>query len=158
VQVTFMAFAGGILAGLGSAWILLLNGVMLGSVVAAFANVGQALHLLTFVLPHGVIELTAICISGGAGLWMGSAFLLPGRRTRREVLVTRGREAVSLIGGTALMLVIAGLIEGFISPSELPREVKLTLAAFFALAMVAYFVFAGHGAEHREAAEHAGDR
>jgi uncharacterized membrane protein SpoIIM required for sporulation/uncharacterized RDD family membrane protein YckC len=158
VQVTFLAFAGGLLAGLGSVWILVLNGVMLGSVVAAFANVGQAMHLFEFILGHGVIEITAICISGGAGLWLGSAFLLPGRRTRREVLVTRGREAVSLIGGTALMLVVAGLIEGFISPSELPREVKLVLAAFFALAMVAYFAFAGHRAEHRRAAEHAGDR
>lgn len=158
VQVTFLAFAGGILAGLGTGWILVMNGVMLGSVAAAFANQGQSLHLWTFVLPHGVIELTAICIAGGAGLWMGSAMLLPGRRTRREVLVTRGREAVSLIGGTALMLVIAGTIEGFISPSELPREIKLGFAAVAALAMVAYFAFAGHGTEHREAAEHAGDR
>jgi uncharacterized membrane protein SpoIIM required for sporulation len=135
-----------------------LNGVMLGSVAAAFANQGQSLHLWTFVLPHGVIELTAICIAGGAGLWLGSAMLLPGRRTRREVLVTRGREAVSLIGGTALMLVIAGTIEGFISPSELPREIKLGFAAVAALAMVAYFAFAGRGMEHRQAAEHAGDR
>jgi uncharacterized membrane protein SpoIIM required for sporulation len=158
VQVTFLAFAGGILAGLGTAWILVLNGVMLGSVAAAFANQGQSLHLWTFVLPHGVIELTAICIAGGAGLWLGSAMLLPGRRTRREVLVTRGREAVSLIGGTAIMLLIAGMIEGFISPSQLPREVKLTLAAIFALAMVAYFVVAGRGTEHVRAAEHAGDR
>ena len=158
VQVTFLAFAGGILAGVGTVWVLVLNGVMLGSVAAAFANEGQSLHLWTFVLPHGVIELTAICIAGGAGLWLGSALVLPGRRTRREVLVTRGREAVSLIGGTALMLVVAGLIEGFISPSALPREIKLGLATVFALAMVAYFAFAGHGAEHREAAEHAGDR
>jgi uncharacterized membrane protein SpoIIM required for sporulation/uncharacterized RDD family membrane protein YckC len=158
VQVTFLAFAGGILAGLGTGWILVLNGVMLGSVAAAFANQGQSLHLWTFVLPHGVIELTAICIAGGAGLWMGSAMLLPGRRTRREVLVTRGREAVSLIGGTALMLVIAGIIEGFISPSELPREVKLGFAMVAAVAMIAYFAFAGRGMEHREAAEHAGDR
>jgi uncharacterized membrane protein SpoIIM required for sporulation/uncharacterized RDD family membrane protein YckC len=158
VQVTFLAFAGGILAGIGSAWILVLNGVMLGSVAAAFANHGQSLHLWTFVLPHGVIELTAICIAGGAGLWMGSAILLPGRRTRREALVTRGREAVSLIGGTALMLVVAGSIEGFISPSELPREVKLGFAAVAGLAMVSYFAFAGRGQEHREAAEHAGDR
>lgn len=158
VQVTFLAFAGGILAGLGTGWILVLNGVMLGSVAAAFANQGQSLHLWTFVLPHGVIELTAICIAGGAGLWMGSAMLLPGRRTRREVLVTRGREAVSLIGGTGLMLVVAGTIEGFISPSELPREIKLGFAAVAALAMVAYFAFAGRGMEHREAAEHAGDR
>jgi uncharacterized membrane protein SpoIIM required for sporulation/uncharacterized RDD family membrane protein YckC len=158
VQVTFMAFAGGILAGLGSVWVLVLNGVMLGSVAAAFANHGQSLHLWTFVAPHGVIELTAICISGGAGLWMGSALLFPGRRTRREMLVHRGREAVSLIGGTALMLVVAGTIEGFISPSELPREIKLGLATVFALAMVVYFIVAGRGAEHVEAAEHAGDR
>ncbi|HEX6373677.1 MAG TPA: stage II sporulation protein M [Longimicrobium sp.] len=158
VQVTFLAFAGGILAGVGTAWILVMNGVMLGSVAAAFANQGQSLHLWTFVLPHGVIELTAICIAGGAGLWLGSGMLLPGRRTRREMLVVRGREAVSLIGGTALMLVVAGTIEGFISPSELPREIKLGFAAVAALAMVAYFAFAGRAAEHVEAAEHAGDR
>jgi uncharacterized membrane protein SpoIIM required for sporulation/uncharacterized RDD family membrane protein YckC len=158
VQVTFLAFAGGILAGLGTAWVLVLNGVMLGSVAAAFANQGQSLHLWTFVLPHGVIELTAICIAGGAGLWLGSAMLLPGRRTRREVLVTRGREAVSLIGGTALMLVVAGTIEGFISPSQLPREIKLGFALVAALAMLSYFVFAGRRAEDVESAAHAGDR
>jgi uncharacterized membrane protein SpoIIM required for sporulation/uncharacterized RDD family membrane protein YckC len=158
VQVTFVTFAGGILAGIGSVWYLVLNGVMLGAAAGAFANHGQSLHLWTFVLPHGVIELTAICIAGGAGLWMGSAFLLPGRRTRREVLVTRGREAVSLIGGTALMLAVAGMIEGFISPSQLPREVKLGLASLFALVMVSYFAFAGRGTEHVEAAEHAGER
>jgi uncharacterized membrane protein SpoIIM required for sporulation len=158
VKVTFLAFAGGILAGLGTVAVLVLNGVLLGSSAAAFANQGQSLHLWTFVLPHGVIELTAICIAGGAGLWLGSAMLLPGRRTRGEVLVTRGREAVSLIGGTALMLAVAGMIEGFISPSELPREIKLAVAAVAALATVAYFAFAGRRAEHLKAAEHAGDR
>ena len=158
VQVTFFAFAGGILAGLGTVLILLMNGLHLGSVAGAFANHGQSLHLWTFVLPHGVIELTAICIAGGAGLWLGSAMLLPGRRTRREVLVTRGREAVSLIGGTALMLVCAGMIEGFISPSPLPREVKLSAAALFALALACYFAFAGRGLEHRAAAESLGER
>jgi uncharacterized membrane protein SpoIIM required for sporulation/uncharacterized RDD family membrane protein YckC len=156
VQVTFLAFAGGLLAGVGTVMILLMNGLHLGSTAAAFANHGQSLHLWTFVLPHGVIELTAICIAGGAGLWMASAMLLPGRRTRREVLVTRSREAVSLIGGTALMLVCAGLIEGFISPSQLPREVKLGAAALFALAMTAYFAFAGHG--HDAQAESFGER
>lgn len=158
VQVTFIAFAGGVLAALGTVYILIMNGVMLGAVAGAFANEGQSLHLWTFVLPHGVIELTAICIAGGAGLWMGSAILLPGRRTRREVLVTRGREAVSLIGGTAIMLLVAGLIEGFISPSDLPREVKLACATLFALAMVAYFAFAGHGREDVEAAAAFGER
>lgn len=158
VQVTFLAFAGGVLAALGTVYVLVMNGVMLGAVAGAFANEGQSLHLWTFVLPHGGIEITAICIAGGAGLWLGSAILLPGRRTRREVLVTRGREAVSLIGGTAIMLLAAGLIEGFISPSQLPREMKLALAALFALAMVTYFAFAGRGREDAQAAAALGER
>ena len=158
VQVTFMAFAGGVLAAVGTVYILIMNGVMLGAVAGAFSNEGQSLQLWTFVLPHGIIELTAICIAGGAGLWLGSALLFPGRRTRREVLVTRGREAVSLIGGTAIMLLIAGMIEGFISPSDLPRAVKLGCAALFALGMVSYFAFAGHGREDVEAAAAFGER
>ena len=152
VKVTFLAFAGGILAGAGTALVLLFNGVQLGAVAAVFANYGANLQLWSFILPHGVIELTAICIAGGAGLWLGSAFLLPGRLTRREALVVRGREAVSLIGGTAAMLVVAGMIEGFISPSDLPREVKLGLAALFALGLVAYLAFAGRDDPARKAA------
>lgn len=158
VRVAFTAFAGGLLAGLGTVLSLVYNGVFMGAFTGAFSNAGQSLHVWTFMLPHGVIELTAICIAGGSGLWLGSAILLPGRRTRREVLGTRGREAVSMIGGTALMLVVAGLIEGFVSPSALPREIKLAFAAVAAMATVVYFAFAGHGEEHREAAEHAGDR
>jgi uncharacterized membrane protein SpoIIM required for sporulation len=153
VQVTFLAFAGGVLAGVGTLLILVFNGISIGAVFGVFANEGQSLHIWTFVLPHGVIELTAICIAGGAGLWMGSALLVPGRRTRREVLVTRGREAISLIGGTAMMLVCAGVIEGFISPSQLPREVKFAFAALFASVMVAYFAFAGRDADAAEDAE-----
>jgi uncharacterized membrane protein SpoIIM required for sporulation len=152
VRVTFMAFAGGILAGVGTALVLLFNGVQLGAVAAVFANYGANLQLWSFILPHGVIELTAICIAGGAGLWLGSALLLPGRITRREALVVRGRESVSLIGGTAMMLVVAGTIEGFISPSDLPREVKLTLAALFALLLVVYLAFAGRDEAGRRAA------
>jgi uncharacterized membrane protein SpoIIM required for sporulation len=147
VQVSFLAFAGGILAGIGTLWVLVFNGVSLGSVAAVFANHGQSLHLWTFVLPHGIIELTAICIAGGAGLWLGSAFLVPGRMTRREALVVRGREAVALIGGTALLLLVAGTIEGFISPSSLPREVKLAFAAVVALGLAVYLLTAG---SHRD--------
>ncbi len=152
VQVTFTAFAGGILAGAGTVLTLVFNGILLGGIAGLFANHGQALHLFTFVLPHGVVELTAICIAGGAGLWMGSAFLLPGRRTRREVLVERGREAVSLICGTAMLLVVAGFIEGFVSPSQLPREVKLGFAALVAVVLVAYLGGAGRDEEARIAA------
>ncbi|HEV2145829.1 MAG TPA: stage II sporulation protein M, partial [Longimicrobiaceae bacterium] len=145
VQVTFVAFAGGILAGLGTVASLVFNGVFLGAVAGLFANHGASLHLWTFVLPHGAIELTAICIAGGAGFWLASAILIPGRRTRREALVRRGREAVSLLGGTVVLLVVAGTIEGFVSPAPIPRPLKLSLAALFALLLVAYLALAGRG-------------
>lgn len=152
VQVTFAAFAGGILAGLGTVLILLLNGVMLGSVAGLFQAHGLGMQLWSFVLPHGIIELTAIAIAGGAGMWMGSALVLPGRRTRREALVERGREAISLLAGTILLLGIAGFIEGFVSPSPLPRHVKLLFAALVALVLAAYLIMAGRDGEaYREA-------
>lgn len=158
VQVTFTAFTGGMLAGIGTLIILVFNGLHLGSVSALFANHGQSLHLWTFIAGHGAIELTAICIAGGAGLWLGSAIVFPGRRTRREMLQRRGREAVSLLGGTSVMLLIAGFIEGFISTSSLPAAAKFVLAAIFALAMASYFAFAGRGEQHRAAAAAAAER
>jgi uncharacterized membrane protein SpoIIM required for sporulation/uncharacterized RDD family membrane protein YckC len=150
VQVTFFAFAGGILAGVGTVLVLVFNGVHLGAVAALFAHHGASLALWSFVLPHGIIELTAICIAGGAGLWLGSALLLPGRRTRREVLVERGREAVSLLGGTAVLLAVAGVIEGFISPSLIPLPVKVAVSASSAVLLAGYLLRAGgDGVEER---------
>lgn len=153
VQVTFLAFAAGIVAGLGTVYVLVLNGVLLGTVSALFHHEGTLLHLYTFVLPHGVIELTAICIAGGAGLWMGSGMVVPGRQTRGRALVERAREGVSMLAGTAMLLVFAGFIEGFISPSDLPRPAKLGLAAVFAAILLAYLVFSGRGAPERALAE-----
>lgn len=158
VKVTFIAFAGGIVAGIGTVLILVFNGVMLGAGLGVFANAGATVYFLTFILPHGVIEMTAICIAGGAGLWLGSALVLPGRMTRREALVVRGREAISLIGGTACMLVVAGTIEGFISPSDLPREVKFAVASLAALLLLAWIFFAGRDADARRAADAAAQR
>jgi uncharacterized membrane protein SpoIIM required for sporulation len=151
VQVTFVAFAGGILAGIGTVLALVFNGVLLGGVAAAFANQGQSLHLWTFVLPHGIIELMAIAIAGGAGLWLGSALWMPGRRTRREALTMRGREAVGLIAGTTLLLIVAGLIEGFVSPAPIPRAAKLGFALLTAVLLALYLLFGGRATEDRAA-------
>ncbi|HEX8696695.1 MAG TPA: stage II sporulation protein M [Longimicrobium sp.] len=159
VGVTFFTFAGGVLAGVGSLWILLMNGVLLGAVAGLFANHGASMHLWGFVLPHGVIELTAICIAGGAGLWLGSAVVLPGRQTRKDALVARSREAVSLLAGTTLLLVAAGVVEGFISPNPwIPREMKLVIAGFNAVVLLWYLLFAGRGETARRAAETAAER
>jgi uncharacterized membrane protein SpoIIM required for sporulation len=147
VQVTFVAFAGGIVVGLGTTLILLLNGVMLGGVAGLFQAEGLSVYLWSFVLPHGILELTAICIAGGAGLLLGSAFLVPGRRTRRDALVDRGRDAVMLLGGTVVMLILAGLIEGFISPSALPSAVKLAFGVLMAFVMSSYLMLSGRDAE-----------
>ncbi len=143
VAVTFYAFAGGFLAGLGTLFVLLLNGIGLGAVFGVYANEGVPLVLLAWVFPHGFIELTAICIAGGAGFGLGSALLMPGRRTRAEALMERGRAFLSLIAGTALMLVVAGLIEGFYSPLQLPAVWKFAFGGATAVLLVLYFGLAG---------------
>lgn len=143
IQVTFFAFAGGILAGLGTVALLAINGVHLGSVVALYQNHGVGRVLLDFVAPHGFIELTAICIAGAAGLLLGSGLFLPGRRTRRAALAERAREGISLIAGTSLLLVLAGATEGFVSPAPIPTAAKLAVATAVALAVFVYLTLGG---------------
>lgn len=146
IQVTFFVFAGGVLAGTATLLLLALNGVHLGSVVALYQNEGVARVLLDFVAPHGVIELTAICIAGAAGLLLGSGIIAPGRRTRRAALAERAKESVSLLAGTSLLLVLAGATEGFVSPARIPTAAKLIIATSIALAVFAYLVLAGRTA------------
>jgi uncharacterized membrane protein SpoIIM required for sporulation len=143
VQVSFVAFAGGVLAGLGTILVLLLNGIFLGAVVGLFHAEGLDLYLWSFVLPHGVIELTAICIAGGAGLWLGSAIVLPGRMTRSRALTERGREAISLVAGVVVLLLIAGVIEGFISPGPFPPLFKIGFGALTGVALFWYLLLGG---------------
>lgn len=143
VQVSFAAFAGGILLGLGTVLILVYNGIGLGAMFGLYHAHGLGLYLWSFAGPHGVLELTAICIAGGAGMLMGSALLMPGRTTRRRALAQRSRDAVSLLGGVVILLLLAGLIEGFISPSELPDEVKIAFGIFTGLLLFPWLLRGG---------------
>ena len=143
IQVSFLAFAGGVLAGFGTAFILITNGLSLGSVLGVFANRDVLGNIGLFILPHGVIELSAITIAGGAGLWMGSAFVLPGRQRRLVALVERARDAVALVAGASVMLLVAGLIEGFVSPARVPTLLKLGWAGVAAAGLVAYLTLGG---------------
>ena len=139
VQVAFAAFAFGMTGGLLTAWILLANGISLGSVFGLYTSKGIGGLLLAFVAPHGVLELAAICVSGGAGLLLAGALLIPGNRTRRTALVESGHRAIRLVAGAALMLVVAGTLEGFVSPIEWwPLEVKLAVSGATMVALYLY--------------------
>src|SRR5689334_5180881 len=139
VQVTFAAFAGGITAGLITIYMLVMNGVSMGSVVGLYANKGILGLLVAFVAPHGVLELFAICVAGGAAFLIAAGMLLPGNRSRRRALVENGRRAIRLIGVSTLLLVVAGSLEGLVSPIEWwPIEGKLAVSGTTLVLLVTY--------------------
>ena len=139
VQVTFAAFAGGVTAGLLTLFLLVTNGVSIGSVVGLYVSKGILPLLLAFVAPHGVLELFAICVAGGAAFLVAAGMLVPGARTRRRALVENGQRAIRLIGVSTLLLLVAGTLEGFISPIEWwPIEGKLAVSGTTLVLLVAY--------------------
>lgn len=143
IGVAFRAFAGGILFGLFTLYVLAFNGAFLGSIAGAAQAFGFAPKLWGFVAAHGVIELSVIFFAGGAGLQIGWALVHPGLLTRRAALVVATRRAALLLIGCVPLLVIAGLIEGFISPSGLPLAAKLVVSLLSGLLLYGYLCFAG---------------
>ena len=143
IKVAAIAFAGGITAGIVTLLIIASNGLDLGTVAALFAHNGYGTDLWATIAPHGVIELTAIQIAGGAGLILAAGYVRPGRMRRADALAVNGARAVVLMLGVAGMLVVAGLIEGFVSPQRFPPEVRFAIGALTGILLVAYFGFAG---------------
>jgi uncharacterized membrane protein SpoIIM required for sporulation len=119
IQVSFLAFAGGITAGVGTTLVLLYNGALIGGVAGLAVAAGSAGSLVELVAPHGVLELSVICVSGAAGLTVGWALVDPGRRARRAALADAARRGVEIILGTMPWFVLAGLVEGFVTPAGL---------------------------------------
>ena len=138
LTVSFTTFALGITAGLGTVWMLLLNGLMMGVVAVACWSAGMSVSLWSFVAPHGVLELPAIFIAAGAGLELGGAMLFPGEMSRYDAVAIAGARSVRLVLGVIPMLLIAGLIEGFISPSQLPVALKFAFAMGLFTLLVLY--------------------
>ena len=143
IRVTFLAFAYGALLGLGTLYVLAMNGLSVGAVLALVYRAGYGNELLTFMVGHGVIELSCIFIAGGAGLLIGSAILMPGDLSRLDALKARGLDAIRLIAGCAVLLVVAGIIEGFISPALISPKIKFGIAALTGIVMYTYLFTAG---------------
>ena len=138
IRVSFGAFVGGLTGGLLTAFLLVYNGLMLGLSFGLFKNYGALNHLTTFVAGHGVLELTAIFISAGAGFRLAKALIAPGDRTRRDALVLEGRIAARMIGAVLTLLVIAGTIEGLLSPSNAPAILKYGVSAATTVFLILY--------------------
>jgi uncharacterized membrane protein SpoIIM required for sporulation len=153
IGIAFRCFATGILFGLGSVFFLVYNGLTIGVVAGAVTSAGHGRNLFTFIAGHGAFELTAIVISGAAGIAMGYALINTGQRTRWESLRAKSGDLFRMIVGAALMLLIAAFIEGFWSPSAILAPVKWGVAVLLHLLVFAYLLFAGRSAATRERRE-----
>lgn len=127
IQVTFLAFAGGILLGIGTLYVLIYNGVLLGAVAGLAIGAGNGRPFFELVVAHGVLELSCIAVAGVAGLRLASAIVDPGTRDRGQALRQEARAAVEIVLGTAAWLVVAGLVEGFVTPAGHGLTVALVI-------------------------------
>ena len=119
IGVTFMAFASGIAFGILPAFLLLYNGLLLGVVVGIASSTGHGTDVIELIVPHGMLELSCIAVSAAAGMRMGWTLVEPGTRSRSEALAAEAPRAVLLVLATAPWLIVAGLIEGFVTPHHL---------------------------------------
>lgn len=143
IKVGIVSFAGGVTAGILTVLVILQNGLMLGAVASVGCPQMGAVQFWSLILPHGIIELTAIFVCGGAGLMIASAMIAPGNLKRADAMKIAGGKAVRLLAGTILFYIVAGTIEGFITPSVLPPLIKLAFAGLTAVALILYLGFAG---------------
>jgi uncharacterized membrane protein SpoIIM required for sporulation len=149
IEVSFAVFALGLTFGLGSAALLFYNGVPLGALAMQYHQSGLGTFFWAWILPHGVAELTVVCIAGGAGFVMARGLWLPGRRRRRDALVAEAGRAAALVLGGMPILVLAGVIEGTISQIHapaLPYAAKLVFASAVAIGVYTYLLRAGRDA------------
>jgi uncharacterized membrane protein SpoIIM required for sporulation len=149
ILVTMRAFAMGAFFGIGAFYDLAFEGARLGSVFAACYKLNPPFgnSLAAFVVGHGVIELSCIFFCGGAGMMIGYAMIAPGDMTRVQALKKKGMDAARIVIGCACFLVVAGTIEGFLSPSDMPAIVKIGTGIGTGIAMYSYLFFAGRSSE-----------
>ena len=145
IQVTLLAFGFGLTAGIGTSILLIFNGIHLGSVAGWMALHGKERALWGWIMPHGGTELLAICLAGAAGYILASAIVTPGEVRRSTALKNLGGDALMIELGCMAMLVIAGLIEGFVSPSNIDYPTRVGVLIVSLGLWAVYFLCAGRG-------------
>ncbi|GAA1010056.1 membrane protein [Streptomyces sp. F-3] len=146
-----MCLALGIFLGLPVLWILFLNMLNLGVGIGLMSSAGRLDVFLGLILPHGLLELTAVFVAAGTGLRLGWTVVDPGPRPRRTALAQEGRAALGMAIGLALVLFVSGVIEGFVTPSGLPTWARIGIGVVAELAFLAYvFVLGGRAARAGE--------
>jgi uncharacterized membrane protein SpoIIM required for sporulation len=143
IQVAFLAFAGGMTLALMTIYVLIFNGLILGGVLALMQVYGHAAPLWEFVIGHGVLELSELTMAGGSGLMLGYAVVQPGLLSRRNALAEAARKSVKLLLGSVPLLIIAGTIEGLISPSDAPIWLKFGIGITSGILLYGYLFLAG---------------
>jgi uncharacterized membrane protein SpoIIM required for sporulation len=143
VGIAFKCFALGSFAGIGTMVVLVYNSIFLGTITGFLVGRGHSYNFFEFVVGHGSFELTAIVVSGAAGLVLGHAMVHPGRQTRRDALRERGLVSVKLALGAGVMLCLAAIIEAFWSPSSASFTVKMVVGAVLWVIVVLYLSRAG---------------
>jgi len=150
VRIGFQTFAGGLFAGIGTVWYLAANGVILGAVAGYLTQIGFGATFWSFVSGHAALELTAIVISGAAGLRLGLAVIAPGHRSRKAALVAAARPAVRLMYGAALMFAAAAFVEAFWSPlTTVPHALKIGAGLAGWAVLLGYLTLSGRAGAAR---------
>ncbi|WP_226036846.1 stage II sporulation protein M [Aquibacillus saliphilus] len=140
IQVAILAFAGGVTFGILTVYLMIYNGIMVGALAALFWNSGKSYEFWAYIVPHGMIELTAIFIAGGAGLLMGYKLFVPGQFSRGYQLKVQAKRSIQLLLGTIPLFIIAGVIEGFITPASLTLEMKYLVAIITVVGLIVYLI------------------
>jgi uncharacterized membrane protein SpoIIM required for sporulation len=143
VRVAVVAFAGGLTGGALTLYLLVANGAYLGTVLSVVQGYGLAGGLLTFIAAHGPLELSCIVLSGGAGLRLAWALLRPGERSRRDALRLAGAQAIRVMLLVVPTLGVAGILEAFLSPSDAPLALKVTVGLVAGVALWTYIALGG---------------
>jgi len=149
IWVSILAFSLGLIPVIGPVGILINNGVNLGIAAAVMHSAGEAAQFWGLITPHGLLEIAAIVIAGAAGLRISWAIIAPGDRTRGKALAEEGLRAVVIIIGLILCFIVAGIIEGFVTPSGLPTVMRVAIGVAVLASFIAYVVVLGQRAERQ---------